>query len=165
MRVFLIFHPAGDVIGSAVGERRWGFSRRTRWMDVSVIRRITVCFPSRPGSFCTQCETGSNLAKSVFHLSLEQTRAGEPGPICYRCEIPTPLNLILKQQMDACQVCFCVKLRKQAAVLLYNQERTRFTFFLDLSRHTIPKSYSHYNAYYNFTCRKSIDRGRGRHIP
>lgn len=135
---------------------------------MSVVRRITVCFLSRPGSFCTQCEAGSNLAKSVFHLSLEQTGAGEPAPIYYWCEIPTPLNLILKQQMDACQVCFCVcvcvyLLKKQAAVLLYNQERTRFTFFLDLSRHTIPKTYSHYNAYYNFTCRKSIDGGR--HIP
>lgn len=106
--IFDISSCAGDVIGSVVGERRWGFSRRTRWMDVSVVRWITVCFLSRPGSFCTQCEAGSNLAKSVFHLSLEQTGAGEPAPICYRCEIPAPLNLILKQQMDACQVCLCV---------------------------------------------------------
>lgn len=77
-------------------------------MDVSVVRWITVCFLSRPRSFCTQCGAGSNLTKSVFHLSLEQTGAGEPAPIHHQCEIPAPLNLILKQQMDACRMCVCV---------------------------------------------------------
>lgn len=140
---------------------------------MSVVRWITVCFLSRPRSFCTQCEAGSNLAKSVFHLSLEQTGAGEPAPIYHQCEIPAPLNLILKQQMDACRMCVCVcacacvrvlvcayLLQTHAAVQLYNEERRRFTFFPDLSRHTILKTYGLYNAYYNFTCSKSTDRGR-----
>lgn len=115
---FILHTDAGDVIDFVVGLRRWGFCRRTRWMDVSVVRWITVCFLSRPGSFRTQSEAGSNLAKSVFHLSLEQTGAGEPAPIYHQCEIPAPLNLILKQQMDACRMCvrvcvrFCWK-RKQ----------------------------------------------------
>ena len=85
-----------------------------------VSRQTDYCmFSEQAGPFCTQCKSGSNLAKSVFHLSFEQTGAGEPAPIYYRCEIPAALNLILKQQMDACQVCVYL-LKKQAAVLLYN---------------------------------------------
>lgn len=38
--------------------------------------------------------------------------------------------------MDVCQVCMCA-LYKQAAVLLYNEEKRRFTFFFDLSRYKL----------------------------
>lgn len=64
---------------------------RTRWMDVSVIVWITVCFVSGLWPSNKECEARSNLAKSVFHLSLEQTGAGELTPIYHRCEIPAPL--------------------------------------------------------------------------
>lgn len=67
------------------------FSDCTRWMDVSVVIWITVCFVSRLWPFYRECEARSNLAKSVFHLSLEQTGAGELTPIYHQCEIPAPL--------------------------------------------------------------------------
>lgn len=78
--------------GEKRGERRWGFFPDcTRWMDVSVVIWITVCFVSRLWPFYRECEARSNLAKSVFHLSLEQTGAGELTPIYHQCEIPAPL--------------------------------------------------------------------------
>lgn len=92
---FLICITAKDVIGSFVvekrGERRWGFSDCTRWMDVSVIIWITVCFVSGPRPFYRECKARSNLTMSVFHLSLEQTGAGELTHIYHQCEIPAPL--------------------------------------------------------------------------
>lgn len=68
-----------------------GFSDCTTWMDVSVIAWITVCFVSRLQPFHRECEARSNLTKSVFHLSLEQTGAGEQTHVYHQCEIPATL--------------------------------------------------------------------------
>lgn len=49
-------------------------------------------FCEQPSAFPhRECEARFNLAKSVFHLSLEQTGAGEPTPIYHQCEIPATL--------------------------------------------------------------------------
>ncbi len=58
---------------------------------MSVIIWITVCFVNGLRPFHRECEARSNLAKSVFHLSLEQTGAGELAPIYHQCEIPATL--------------------------------------------------------------------------
>lgn len=91
---FIIYIRVEDVryfVREGGSEWIWTFSHCTMWIRASVIVGITVCFVSRLRPFHWECEARSNLAKSVFHLSLKQTAAGELTPIYHQCEIPTTL--------------------------------------------------------------------------
>ena len=145
---FFIFHRPYQSRRSFVGggnsvEGGEVFQACTRWMDASVIVRITIRYVSGFGPFRRECEAGSNLPKSLFHLSLEQTGAGELTPIYHWCKIPEALIWSLNSKwMSVCRVFLffsvhvCVCVSHCTAVQLYSEERLRFAFLLHTHTHS-----------------------------